>query len=145
MSSPDLLLGNQLCFLVYRLDRAIGSVYRPLLSAIGLTYPQYLAMLVMWERGSVGIGELCALLDLETGTVSPLMKRLESLGLVTRERDPGDERSVRARLTDKGRRLERKAASIPGNVASCLLGGKGEYASIRSFLEGLIQRVERST
>lgn len=144
MSDPELLLSNQLCFLVHRLDREIAARYRPLLSSLGLTYPQYLAMLALWERGELTIGELCALLYLDTGTVSPLIKRLESSGLVERRRRQDDERSVTVSLTEAGTELRDKARSVPGAMASCLLSGAEEYGSLKSTLTGLLERLESS-
>ena len=86
MSYPELLLSNQLCFLVHRLNRGITSRYRPLLAKLGLTYPQYLVLLALWERDGQGVGELCTALDLDTGTMSPLLKRLAAAGLLERRR-----------------------------------------------------------
>jgi len=145
MSRQELLLDNQLCFLVYRLDRAIAARYRPLLGELGLTYPQYLAMLVLWEKSSCGIGELCKALDLDTGTVSPLVRRMESLGLVVRERGRGggaDERSVTVSLTGAGRALEEKALHVPGAIASCLLSDYAEYAELKERFGALLSRIE---
>lgn len=142
MSAPELLLSNQLCFLVHRLDLAIAAKYRPALSRLGLTYTQYLAMLALWEHGRLGIGELCELLHLETGTVSPLVKRLESAGLVRRERGSADERAVTVGLTAKGRALEKKAATVPAALAPCLISSKADYASMRKVLEGMLKRIE---
>lgn len=144
MSRSELLLSNQLCFLVHRLDRAIGARYRPLLGELGLTYPQYLAMLALWEREELGIGELCSMLDLDTGTVSPLIKRLEAAGLVERRRRDEDERAVSVRLTPAGRGLEEKALSVPATMATCLLAAEDEYTSIKDLLSTLIGRLERS-
>lgn len=144
MSDPELLLSNQLCFLVHRLDREIAARYRPMLAGLGLTYPQYLAMLALWERLELTIGELCELLYLDTGTVSPLVKRLEAAGLVERRRRPDDERSVRVRLTDAGTALRDKALGVPGAMASCLLSGAEEYGSLKSTLTGLLARLESS-
>lgn len=144
MSSTELLLSNQLCFLVHRLDREIAARYRPLLDDLGLTYPQYLAMLALWERDGLTIGELCALLYLDTGTVSPLVKRLEAAGLVERRRGPDDERTVYVRLSDSGRALEGRARSVPGAMASCLLADACEYASLKETLTGLLSRLEAS-
>lgn len=142
MSAPELLLSNQICFLVYRLDRAIGARYRPLLEGLGLTYPQYLAMLALWEHGELGIGELCSLLALDTGTVSPLAKRLEAAGLVERERRADDERAVAVRLTGKGRALEERARSVPGSLASCFLSSEAEYVELKAILSGLVEKLE---
>jgi DNA-binding MarR family transcriptional regulator len=144
MSRPELLLSNQLCFLVHRLDREIAARYRPLLTELGLTYPQYLAMLALWERDGQTVGELCALLYLDTGTVSPLIKRLEAAGLVERRRSPDDERTVVVRLSEAGRALERKAEGVPGAMAGCLLSDPGDYVSLKATLSGLIARLESS-
>ncbi len=144
MAHPELLLSNQLCFLVHRLDRAIVARYRPLLSRLGLTYPQYLAMLALWERDGPGVGELCERLDLDTGTVSPLLKRLEALGLVERRRSGTDERSVSVNLTAAGRALEEKALSVPGAMAGCLLAGPEEYRELMQRLGALVDRLAGS-
>jgi MarR family transcriptional regulator, organic hydroperoxide resistance regulator len=144
MSHPELLLSNQLCFLVHRLDRAIGAQYRPLLARLGLTYPQYLAMLALWERDTLEVGQLCAMLDLDTGTVSPLLKRLEAQGLVQRRRSKDDERVVSVSLTPAGKTLEDHACSVPGAMASCLLAEPGEYHEMKATLSGLLARLERA-
>lgn len=145
MSNPELLLSNQLCFLVHRLDREISTRYRPLLSELGLTYPQYLAMLALWEHGVLTVGELCTLLYLDTGTVSPLLKRLESSGLVVRQRKREDERSVSITLSEAGKELENRATGVPGAMAACLLADAGEYHSLKATLSGLIARLEASS
>jgi DNA-binding MarR family transcriptional regulator len=142
MSHPDLLLSNQLCFLVHRLDRAIGSRYRPLLARLGLTYPQYLAMLALWEKGALEVGQLCAMLDLDTGTVSPLLKRLEARGLIERHRRLDDERVVTVSLTPAGKELETHAIPVPGSIASCLLAGPEEYHELKGTLSSLLARLE---
>lgn len=144
MSHPELLLSNQLCFLVHRLDRAIGAQYRPLLARLGLTYPQYLAMLALWEKGTLEVGQLCTLLDLDTGTVSPLLKRLEVQGLVERRRRQDDERVVTVSLTQAGKALEDHASSVPSAIASCLLTGPQEYQELKATLTGLLSRLEGS-
>jgi DNA-binding MarR family transcriptional regulator len=144
VSNPELLLSNQLCFLVHRLDREISTRYRPLLSELGLTYPQYLAMLALWEHGELTVGEFCGLLYLDTGTVSPLLKRLESAGFVIRQRRRDDERSVTITLSESGRALEEKARTVPGTMASYLLPDAGGYHALKATLSGLITRLERS-
>jgi DNA-binding MarR family transcriptional regulator len=143
MSYQQLLLSSQLCFLFYRAEKAIIAKYRPLLEELGLTYPQYLAMLVMWERKSLSVGELAQALTLDSGTVSPLAKRLEALGLVERKRAESDERTVCVRLTRAGADLEGAAAKIPGRLASCIGMPPAELASLEKamrralpFLEG---------
>lgn len=98
----SLLLDDQLCFALYAASRAVTARYRPLLDELGLTYPQYLVMLVLWERDSISVRELGASLQLESSTLSPLLKRLEANGLLHRERRPDDERSVAIRLSEAG-------------------------------------------
>ena len=95
----ELMLDNQLCFKLYAASRAVTRAYKPMLDELGLTYPQYLAMLALWEKETLEVGQLCAMLDLDTGTVSPLLKRLEARGLVQRQRSKDDERVVSVSLT----------------------------------------------
>jgi DNA-binding MarR family transcriptional regulator len=134
MSLPQLALGRQLCFLVYRLDRELTARYRPLLAPLGLTYPQYLLMLVLWEADGRSVGEICAALHLDTGTVSPLLKRLEAQGLVSRTRRADDERAVEIRLTAAGRDLEAKAAAVPFDLAACSRLELEEYEILHAAL-----------
>ncbi len=116
MDNP-LLLDRQLCFALYSATRAMTQAYAPLLAPLGLTYPQYLVMLVLWEADDLAVKDLGARLALDSGTLTPLLKRLEATGLVTRTRDAADERVVRARLTQKGRALRRKALAVPPQLA----------------------------
>ncbi|MFE9625111.1 MarR family winged helix-turn-helix transcriptional regulator [Streptomyces sp. NPDC006527] len=109
----SLLLDDQLCFALYAASRAVTARYRPLLDELGLTYPQYLVMLVLWEQDSISVRDLGAALRLESSTLSPLLKRLEASGLLRRERRPDDERSVAIRLTDAGARLQERARTVP--------------------------------
>src|SRR5262245_14520538 len=105
-----LKLDQQFCFALYSTSLAMTKVYKPILSELGLTYPQYLVMLVLWEHGELAISELGARLTLDSGTLTPLLKRLESAGLVLRERDAKDERRVLVSLTESGRALRASAA-----------------------------------
>ncbi|MDQ1043326.1 DNA-binding MarR family transcriptional regulator [Streptomyces sp. V4I2] len=109
----SLLLDDQLCFALYAASRAVTARYRPLLDELGLTYPQYLVMLVLWERDSISVRELGASLQLESSTLSPLLKRLEANGLLHRERRADDERSVALRLSEAGARLRERAGTVP--------------------------------
>jgi MarR family transcriptional regulator, organic hydroperoxide resistance regulator len=117
-SGAMLLLDNQLCFALYSTSLAMTRVYKPLLDDIGLTYPQYLAMLVLWEKDGLMVSELGERLYLDSGTLTPLLKRLESSGLIARIRDVEDERRVHITLTAAGRKLKAKAARIPGCILS---------------------------
>lgn len=120
-ATDALLLDNQLCFALHSASLAMTKVYKPHLDKLGLTYPQYLVMLVLWERDGMTVSEIGERLFLDSGTLTPLLKRLASQGLVDRSRDPQDERRVVVRLTDAGRALKRDAARIPG----CILGATG--------------------
>jgi DNA-binding MarR family transcriptional regulator len=111
-----LLLDNQLCFALYSASLAMTKLYKPLLDDLGLTYPQYLVMLVLWEGDRLMVSELGQRLCLDSGTLTPLLKRLESTGLVSRMRDAEDERRVRIQLTAAGRKLKARAAKVPGCV-----------------------------
>jgi DNA-binding MarR family transcriptional regulator len=108
----SLLLDDQLCFALYAASRAVTARYRPLLDELGLTYPQYLVMLVLWEQDSISVRELGGALQLESSTLSPLLKRLEAGGLLRRERRAEDERSVALRLTEAGARLRERAGTV---------------------------------
>lgn len=149
MSDEALLLENQICFRVYSLERAIMATYKPLLGKLGLTYPQYLVMLVLWERSESTIGRLCDVLGLDTGTVSPLVKRMERNTLVSRERLPSDERTVMVRLTEEGRNLREQAIHIPQKIGSCIAGlddsfDQESYLRLRNTLDRAIEVLKDS-
>jgi DNA-binding MarR family transcriptional regulator len=114
-------LDGQVCFALYAASRAVTDVYRPLLAELGLTYPQYLALLVLWEQSPVPVKRIGEALQLDYGTVSPLLKRLEQQELVTRQRSAGDERSVTVALTVKGEALRTRAQAIPPQI-QCAVG-----------------------
>jgi len=115
-----LRLDRQLCFALYGAANRVTRLYRPMLEALGLTYPQYLAMLVLWEASPRTVGALGDALDLDSSTLTPLLKRLEGGGLVERTRDPDDERRVIVALTDKGRALRDQAETIPEKLFCAL-------------------------
>jgi DNA-binding MarR family transcriptional regulator len=110
-------LDQQLCFALYSAVNRVTRLYRPVLAALGLTYPQYLAMLALWEKSPRTVGALGEALDLDSGTLTPLLKRLEKQNLVLRRRDPGDERRVIVELTEGGRALRARAAEVPASLA----------------------------
>jgi DNA-binding MarR family transcriptional regulator len=113
-------LGSMLCFTVYSTAHAFNRAYKPLLDALGLTYPQYLAMFALWERNDQSVKELGDLLRLDSGTLTPLLKRLEAMGLVRRARDPDDERSVRISLTPAGIEMKCKERTVhEGLIGAC--------------------------
>jgi len=113
MSKNQLCLDEQLCFPIYAASNLIVKAYRPFLTPLGLTYPQYLVMLVLWEKECVSVGDLGQILHLDSGTLTPLLKRMEKSELINRSRDPNDERRVLISLKDKGRDLSAEAEKIP--------------------------------
>ncbi|WP_295482531.1 MarR family transcriptional regulator [uncultured Pseudomonas sp.] len=117
----ELLLNNQVCFALHSTSLLMTKVYKPLLQALGLTYPQYLAMLVLWEQDGLTVGEISHRLLTDPGSLTPLLKRLESEGLLNRTRSREDERVVLVELTDKGRNLREQARKVP----QCILEASG--------------------
>ena len=113
-------LENQLCFPLYAAARQVTALYTPYLKELGLTYTQYIVFLVLWENDGIPVGELGRRLYLDNGTLTPLLKKLESAGYLTRSRDTADERVVTVALTDEGRALQSKAAHIPEAIGSCI-------------------------
>jgi DNA-binding MarR family transcriptional regulator len=137
-----LMLGDQLCFAVYSTAHAFNRFYKPLLERLGLTYPQYLVMLVLWERGASTVKQLGQALELDSGTLSPLLKRLEGHGYVRRERSTSDERSVLVTLTDTGAALRIRASSVPRKVA----GATGmEFVELAALRQNLVRLTEAVT
>jgi len=132
-----LRLDQQICFSLNAASRAFGGVYRVLLKELGLTYPQYLVMLVLWEHGELPVKKLGEHLRLDSGTLSPLLKRLEAAGLVHRERSARDERSVRVRLTEEGVALRERAAEVPRRIAAATGLDLTEIQDLRSRLDRL--------
>jgi DNA-binding MarR family transcriptional regulator len=137
----DLQLDKQVCFALYAASRAVTQLYRPVLDALGLTYPQYLVMLVLWERGASTVSELGQALELASGTLSPLLKRLEAGGLVRRERSTADERSVLIHLTDAGAALRARASSVPSKVAGATGMELFELTALRQNLVRLTEAI----
>lgn len=134
----DLLrLDSQLCFAVYAASHAFSRAYRPLLEALGLTYPQYLVMLVLWERDDLTVKQVGERLGLDSGTLTPLLKRLATAGLVARARDEEDERQVRITLTEAGRGLRARAEALPRHIARRLGLAPPELRRLRREIEGL--------
>ncbi|MBB2989083.1 DNA-binding MarR family transcriptional regulator [Mycolicibacterium iranicum] len=131
---PGPRLDEQLCFALYSASRAVTAAYRPLLEELGLTYPQYLVLLVLWEDEPCSVGHLGDRLHLDSGTLSPLLKRLESAGLVRRRRSEDDERRVDITLTPQGRALEDRAACIPDRLLGTNDGAGEELAALRDAL-----------
>jgi DNA-binding MarR family transcriptional regulator len=132
-----LRLDRQLCFALYGAANRVTRLYRPMLEALGLTYPQYLAMLVLWEASPRTVGALGEALDLESSTLTPLLKRLEAQGLVARARDPRDERRVVVTLTEAGAALRDKARAVPEQLFCKLNLQLDELGDLRERLKAL--------
>jgi MarR family transcriptional regulator, organic hydroperoxide resistance regulator len=140
----DLLaLDRQVCFALAVASRTVIGLYRPLLEPMGLTHPQYLVMLALWEEAPLRVSEIAERLSLEPATLSPLLKRLESGGLVHRRRDPRDERAVSVTLSPAGRRLRARAERIPPAVVDRLGMEISELEEIRDRLTRLIEATRR--
>jgi DNA-binding MarR family transcriptional regulator len=140
-SQETLKLENQLCFALYEASRATIDIYRPLLEELGITYPQYLVLLILWEKGRCSVKEIGMLLHLDSGTLSPLLKRLETAGLILRQRRSADERIVDISLTDKGRALKQRAASIPEKFYCELDLSFNDYMDLLTRLKNLTARL----
>lgn len=140
-TSPDeaLKLDNQLCFALYAATRAMMSTYRDLLDHLGLTFPQYLVMLVLWEAGQSTVKDLGQALYLDSGTLSPLLKRLETAGLIYRTRSARDERAVEISLTEAGQALKEQAFPVPGQFNCRVALEAGEFAQLRGQLRDLAE------
>ncbi|MGC0331625.1 DNA-binding MarR family transcriptional regulator [Streptomyces sp. SAI-170] len=132
-----LRLDSQICFSLHAASRAFNGVYRVILKDLGLTYPQYLVMLVLWERGEQPVKKLGEHLRLDSGTLSPLLKRLEAAGLVRRERSARDERSVEVRLTDEGEALRERALAVPRRIVEATGFDLAEIRDLRERLDRL--------
>lgn len=135
----NLKLENQLCFLIYSTNLALNQLYRKLLTPLGITYPQYLVMLVLWEKDEITVSEIGSKLFLESSTLTPILKKLEALQLLNRTRSKEDERQVIITLSEKGKKLKEQAVNIPTHIleaSSCdtatLLGLKDQLTQLRT-------------
>jgi DNA-binding MarR family transcriptional regulator len=143
LPAPSVDLDDQLCFALYAASRAVTARYRPMLEEIGLTYPQYLVMMLLWEQDDQTVGQLGARLSLDSGTLSPLLKRLTAAGLVTRHRRLEDERSVSITLTAAGRALKDKALPISEAMIGAIGFDQGEFDGLKKQLRVVVERVSR--
>lgn len=143
--TDDLVLRRQVCFALYAASRALTDVYRPILDEVGLTYPQYLVLLVLWERpdDAPTVSELGAELRLDSGTLSPLLKRLEGAGLVVRRRSARDERRVEVGLTEQGRALRERVGDVPLRIALATGLGFDELVALRDTLTRVTDTIHR--
>lgn len=133
-----LKLENQLCFPLYAAAKEVVRRYRPFLDPLGLTYTQYIAMMVFWEQKSITVGKLGEMLCLDSGTLTPMLKKMEVAGLITRQRSKDDERVVTATITPKGEELREKALEVPAKMMSCVSISKEEAVTLLSILKKLV-------
>ena len=143
-SVDRLALENQVCFALAVAARGVIGLYRPILEPLGLTHPQYLVMLALWQRSPRTVRDLGDALQLEPATLSPLLKRLESQGRITRQRNPRDERALDVALTDAGRRLREQALTVPPQVVDRLGMSLDELGRLRDRLTEVIGAVQRA-
>jgi len=143
LCNPLLRLDSQLCFSVYALSRLITKAYQPLLDALGVTYPQYLVMMLLWEHESLTVKELGEKLLLDSGTLTPLLKRMEQRGWLSRRRATHDERSVVASLLPAGRQLEQQAQEIPTKIGTCLDMTREQINELRQQLNPIIGQLTK--
>ncbi|WP_061809741.1 MarR family winged helix-turn-helix transcriptional regulator [Rossellomorea vietnamensis] len=141
MKDP-LLLENQICFKIYTAEREITKLYRSLLEEIGVTYPQYLALLVLWEEKTISVKELGRKLFLDSGTLTPMLKRMEANGLVERKRSSEDERSVIISLTDKGLKMKEKAECVPTRLLERLDMDGDELLKLDQTLTTILNKLQ---
>ena len=143
LPAPSVDLDDQLCFALYAASRAVTARYRPMLEEIGLTYPQYLVMMLLWDQDHQTVGQLGTRLSLDSGTLSPLLKRLTAAGLITRRRRVEDERSVAISLTPDGRALRDKALPISEAMINAIGFAQGEFDDLKKQLRLVTERVAR--
>lgn len=144
MSDEMLKLDNQLCFALYACSREVIKKYKPFLDPLGITYTQYITMLVLWETPRISFKHLAERLKLDSGTLTPLLKKLEISGLVTRKRDPEDERSVILTLTEAGIALKEKAQNIPSEVFGSTGMCVKDSIALKEMLEMTLMHLEQS-
>ena len=140
-SFDPLALDNQLCFPLYTAARVVTARYAPFLKELDLTYTQYICMIVLWEDGGLSVKDIGARLHLDSGTLTPLLKKLEAKGYVTRERDERDERRVNVSLTDAGLALRERALSVPRQMSACIDLDLEEAVQLRTLLDKVIAGV----
>lgn len=139
MDEDALRLDRQVCFPLYAASNMLTRLYRPVLAELGLTYPQYLVMLVLWQEETRSVGALGERLHLDSGTLTPLLKRMEAAGFVRRTRDATDERRVMISLTDAGKALREPALKIPGRLAGGLGLSDADVDGLRDTVQGLVE------
>ena len=141
MNESQLLLSNQICFPIYSVSRLITKAYKPFLDELGITYPQYLVLMVLWENDGISVNQITQKLLLNTNTLSPLLKRMEKMQLLERSRSIEDERSVIIQLTTKGKKLQKNAVPIPEKLIGELLTDQIQMEDILQLKNTLCQLI----
>lgn len=141
--AEELKLANLVCFPVYTLAKEIVNRYRPFLDELGLTYPQYLVMIVLWEQGEQTVSELGQKLNLDSGTLTPLLKRLEQKEFVSRIRKSADERIVQVSVTEKGKKLQAKTAKVPQQLAESLCISVDDFKNLKISIENILTNINK--
>jgi DNA-binding MarR family transcriptional regulator len=137
MDDSQLKLSNQICFPIYSVSRLITKAYKPFLDKMGITYPQYLVLMVLWENDGITVNQITEKLLLNTNTLSPMLKRMEKMGIIERNRSEKDERSVIIKLTPKGKELKEQAANIPNELGKVLVSESVQVSDIM-HLKGVL-------
>lgn len=137
----SLKLSNQVCFPLYAASREVIKLYKPFLDEYNLTYTQYITMLVLWEDEKITIKELCKKLYLDSGTITPVIKKLEAMGLLIKYRDKSDERIVNVELTDKGRELKKEIVKVPEQVSCKVNGSMEDLLILKNLLEKVLDEI----
>ena len=148
MAYEQLKLANQLCFPVYAASRLITREYQPFLDKLGITYPQYLVLMILWEKDGLPVNDIAKKLILNTNTITPLLKRMEKDGIIRRKRSGEDERKVIVQLTGKGRELQEEAALIPEQLAARLMEGElmiDDLVRLKGMLDSMIRSLSKQT
>ena len=146
MVYEQLKLDNQLCFPVYAVSRLITREYQPFLDRLGITYPQYLVLMILWEEDGVPVNDIAKKLILNTNTITPLLKRMEKDGIIRRKRSKEDERKVIVQLTAKGREMQEEASLIPEKLAGRLLQGElktDDLIRLKEMLDSMIRSISK--
>lgn len=144
MNDEALKLDKQICFRLYKTSRTITRLYQPILEDLNITYPQYVTMLVMWEEEHIDFKDLGKRLDLKTGTITPIIKRLVLLGYIYRVKNPDDNRRIWVKITDKGRELKRDALKIPETLMAYLDMNMEQYLKYKNLLDQLGDILEQA-
>ncbi|KFF26288.1 MarR family winged helix-turn-helix transcriptional regulator [Chryseobacterium vrystaatense] len=142
-NSKSLQLDNQICFPLYVIAKEITGLYRPFLDEIDITYPQYLVLMVLWENDGLGVSHIGEKLFLDSGTLTPLLKRLETKGIIDRKRKKEDERVVEVFLTEAGKQLQKKACEIPGKIQNKIGVETEDLIHLKETIQKILNKIEK--